>query len=203
MPKFKLQKAIKKISSKRCVVLLGAIILIALFACNSNKGIESKPIPQAEINIPFSESKYRSDQEFFRARQTGKSPDLATAKKIALLNAKAEMAGNIRSTIKRVTEQYTYERIVDDKLEFENGFAEIAREVVNQSLNDVRIIDDKIFREGDGSFSYWIAIEVSKGSIVEGVNNKISQNDKLQSNYEKNKFEEIFNHEMEKFFKER
>jgi len=63
-------------------------------------------------------------------------------------------------------------------------------------------MDEKIFKEQDGSYSYWIAIEVSKQSILDGVSNNISKNEKLQLDYDKKKFEEIFNSEMEKMSKE-
>mgnify|MGYP000050046790 CR=1 FL=1 len=45
---------------------------------------------------------------------------MATAKKIAEQNAKAELAGNIEAVIKRVTEQYTNQRSVGSQKDFEN-----------------------------------------------------------------------------------
>ena len=86
--------------------------------------------------------------------------------------------------------------------DFENKFEELSREVVEQTLTDVKLMDEKIFKETDGSYSYWAAIEVSKQSILDGVNNKISKNEKLQLDYDKKKFEDVFNSEMEKMSKE-
>jgi hypothetical protein len=183
------------------VLIIGLSVILAFTSCSSTKKLE-KVTKAQEITVPFSESKYKSDKEFFRAKQVGKSPDLATAKKIALLNAKAELAGNIKSLIKRVTDEYTNQRTVGDKQEFENKFEELSKEVVNQTLTDVKLIDEKIFKEQDGGYSYWTAIEVSKQSILEGVNNKISKNEKLQLDYDKKKFEDIFNSEMDKMSKE-
>ena len=42
----------------------------------------------------------------------GKSMDLATSKKIAIMNAKTELAGIVNSTMKTVTDQYTNQRTV-------------------------------------------------------------------------------------------
>lgn len=183
------------------ILIISFSAIVAFSSCSSTKKLE-KITKAKEITVPFSESKYKSDKDFFRAKQIGKSPDLATAKKIALLNAKAELAGNIKSLIKRVTDQYTNQRTVGDKQEFENKFEEMSREVINQTLTDVKLIDEKIFKEQDGSYSYWTAIEVSKQSILDGVNNKISKNEKLQLDYDKKKFEEVFNSEMDKMYKE-
>ena len=178
-----------------------ATILLMTASCKSPQSIQ-KSTGAVEISVPFSDSKYKSDKDFFRSKQMGKSIDLATSKKIALQNAKAELAGNIKSVVKRVTDQYTNQRTVGDKQDFENKFEELAREVVDQTLSDVRVIDEKIFKETDGKYSYWVAIETSKVSILDAVSSKISKNEKLQLDYDKKKFEDVFNSEMEKLSKE-
>ncbi|MEI6556362.1 MAG: hypothetical protein WCL70_12300 [Paludibacter sp.] len=179
------------------LLFIGLIVMVVTTACSSSKKLE-KVTKAQEITVPLSESKYKSDKDFFRTKQVGKSPDLATAKKIALLNAKAELAGNVKSIIKRVTDQYTNQRTVGDKQEFENKFEELSREVIDQTLTNVKLIDEKIFKEQDGSYSYWAAIEVPKQTLLDGVTTKISKNEKLQLDYDKKKFEDVFNSEMDK-----
>jgi hypothetical protein len=82
-------------------------------------------------------------------------------------------------------------------------FEEIAREVTNQELVDVRVLGEKILKETNNSFTYWVAIEANKQSILNGIDKGIGANQKLQQDYDKKKFEEIFNSEMEKLAKER
>lgn len=188
-------------SQSLLVTIAFAGIMMTVTSCKTPQTLE-KTTGAIEISVPFSESKYKTDKEFFRAKQSGKSQDLATSKKIALQNAKSELAGNIKAIVKRVTDQYTNQRTVGDKQDFENKFEELAREVVDQTLTDVRIMDEKIFKETDGRYSYWVAIETSKESILEGVAAKITKNEKLQLDYDKKKFEEVFNSEMEKMSKE-
>jgi hypothetical protein len=188
--------------SKNLIIpsLMIAMVLSAT-SCKTPQNIE-KTTGAVEISVPFSDSKYKTDKDYFRAKNIGKSIDLATSKKIALQNAKSELAGNIQSIMKAVTDQYTNSSKVDDKENFENKFEELSRDVVNQTLSDVRIMDEKIFKETDGKYSYWVAIETSKQSILEGVTAKVSKNEKLQLDYDKKKFEEVFNSEMEKMSKE-
>jgi hypothetical protein len=176
-------------------------MVLSTTSCKTPQNIE-KTTGAVEISVPFSDSKYKTDKDYFRAKNIGKSIDLATSKKIALQNAKSELAGNIQSIMKAVTDQYTNSSKVDDKENFENKFEELSRDVVNQTLSDVRIMDEKIFKETDGKYSYWVAIETSKQSILEGVTAKVSKNEKLQLDYDKKKFEEVFNSEMEKMSKE-
>ncbi|MDO8999580.1 MAG: hypothetical protein Q7W45_07435 [Bacteroidota bacterium] len=180
------------------LLLIPAIAVLSLAGCKSKKTPIQKETGAVEISVPFSAKEYRSDEDNFRAKQVGKSPDLATAKKIAFQNAKSEMAANINSTIKRVTDQYTNQRTVGNTQEFENKFEELAREVVNLEISNVREIGEKIFKETDGSFSYWIAIEAAKKTIFEKLDSKISNDAKLKLDYDKQKFQNIFDAEMKK-----
>jgi hypothetical protein len=181
------------------LLLIPAIAALTLVACKSKKGTPvAKETGAVEITVPFSTKEYRSDANFFRAKQVGKSPDLAAAKKIAFQNAKAEMAGNINSTIKRVTDQYTNQRTVGNTQEFENKFEELAREVVNLEMSNVLEKGEKIFKEQDGSYTYWIAIEADKKTIFDKVDSRISNDAKLKLDYDKQKFQQIFDAEMKK-----
>ena len=151
-----------------------------------------------EVTLPFESKEYKSDKDFFRARQSGKSPDLSTAQKIAEQNAKAALAGNIQATIKRVTDQYTNQRSVANKQDFENKFEELSREVVNLTLHDLNPMAQKVFKETDGAFTVWVVYEANRQTVLSALNNKISSDAKLQLDYDKMKFEQIFNQEMEK-----
>src|SRR6185369_3919315 len=103
---------------------------------------------------------YRNDENNFRSKQSGKSPDQATAKKIAYQNARAEMAANINATVKRVTDQYTNQKTVGNAQEFENKFEELSREVVNLEMSNVKELGQKTFKDpSDNSWVVWIAME--------------------------------------------
>lgn len=181
------------------LLVIPAIVALTLSGCKSKKQTPiQKETGAVEISVPFSAKEFRSNEDYFRAKQVGKSPDLATSKKIAFQNAKAEMAGNINSTIKRVTDQYTNQRTVGNTQEFENKFEELAREVVNLEMSNVKEIGEKIFKEPDGAFSYWIAIEAGKKEVFDKLDAKISGDAKLKLDYDKQKFQQIFDAEMKK-----
>jgi len=186
-------------------LILVPVIATSLVAvsCKSKKATPiQKETGAKEITLPFSSKEYRTDEDFFRAKNMGKSPDLATAKKIALNNAKSELASNIQTTIKKVTDQYTNQRTVSNKQEFENKFEELAREVTNLTISNIRVKDEKVFKEEDGSYTYWVAIEADKKTIFENIEKRISNDAKLRLDYDKKKFEEIFNEEMRKLAQE-
>ncbi len=182
-------------------VLIGSIT-IGTQSCKSKKTV-AQTTGAVEITVPFNTNEFSSDKDNFRARASGNSPDLTTAKKIALQNAKSEMAGLIQTTIKKVTDQYTNQRTVGSTQEFSNKFEELAREVTNQQLTDVRIIGEKIFQEKNTTYTYWIAIEANKQTVYDGVTKSVSKDKKLEQDYDKKKFEDIFNQEIEKLAKEK
>ncbi|PBQ32538.1 hypothetical protein CNR22_12405 [Sphingobacteriaceae bacterium] len=181
------------------LLLIPAVAVLTLAGCKSKKTTPvQKETGAVEITVPFSGKEFRSDENAFRAKQVGKSPDIATAKKIAFQNARAEMAGNINATVKRVTDQYTNQRTVGNTQEFENKFEELSREVVNLEMSNVKEIGEKIFKESDGSYTYWIAIEADKKAVFDKLDAKISSDAKLKLDYDKQKFQQIFDAEMKK-----
>ena len=152
-----------------------------------------------KLTTPFNSKEYRSDAENFRSKQSGRSPDQSTAKKIAYQNARAEMAANINATVKRVTDQYTNQRTVGNAQEFENKFEELSREVVNLEMSNVQELGQKTFMDpSDKSYTVWIALEANKKSIFDKIDAKISSDAKLKLDYDKQKFQSVFDSEMKK-----
>jgi hypothetical protein len=175
---------------------VAASVTVALTGCKSSKPSVQKG--STEVSIPFTEKEYRSDKDHFRATQQGKSPDLATAKKIALANARTELAGNIQTLVKAVQDQYSNNMTVDKEQEFEASFQEFSRAVIAQSINDVKIIGDKVFTEKGGGYTYYLAIEMPKEALVSKLSKRISDDDKLKLEFDKYRFQKIFDEEMEK-----
>jgi len=184
------------------LLLIPALAVLTLAGCKSKKTTVQKETGAVEIVLPFSTKEFRSDEDHFRSKQVGKSTDLATAKKKAYLNAKSEMAGNINATIKRVTDNYTNSRTVGNTEEFENKFEELAREVVNLEMSNVKEIGEKTFIEPDKSYTYWIALEADKKTVFDKLDAKISNDAKLKLDYDKQKFQSIFDAEMKKLAEE-
>ena len=195
----------KKVSN---ILLIPAIAVIALSSCKSKKpATTAVPIEKqnglVEISVPFASKEYRSDENNFRSKQSGRSPDQATARKIAYQSARAEMAANINAVVKRVTDQYTNQRTVGNTQEFENKFEELSREVVNLEMGNVKEIGEKLFQDpSDKSYTFWVALEANKKEIFDKIDAKISNDAKLKLDYDKMKFQQIFDTEMKKLAEE-
>jgi len=177
----------------KSILITGAVVFTVMFAvtgCNSSK---------KALSLPFEGKQYQTDNNHFRARSSGSSPDLETAKRIALQLARTEMATNIQATMKVVSEIYTNQMQVGNVQEFGQTFDAISRQVVDQSLSDVKTIGERAFQEADGRYRYWVAIEMSKEPVVRNLEQRISNDDKMKLEFDRYRFRQIFDEEMKKF----
>jgi predicted transcriptional regulator YdeE len=187
----------------KIALLIIIVISLTNVGCRHTKSI-ADATDRTHVIPPLSESKYKSDKDYFRATQTGNSLDESTAKKRALLNANAELAASIQKLIKSVSLEYTNDLKVQENKEVQNGFEEQILQVVKLTLADVQTIGEELYVEKkDKSYTYYICVEISKKSILDGLDNNISKNQRLRYDYNKEKFEGVFNTEMDKLEKER
>lgn len=185
--------------------LLIAVAMIGGFgACKSKKKTVSSKSEVGKIleDVPC-EKDGKSDKKFFRASSMATSSDLQLAKEKALLLAKQRLVTLINSNTKSVTDRYVNEREFGDASEFEQKFENLTREVADETLNNIVVTCEKASVLDDKKYRAFIAIEVSKEDVMTGIDRKLSNNQKLQVDYDKKKFEEIFNQEMEKMAAER
>jgi uncharacterized protein YfiM (DUF2279 family) len=179
-----------------------AVSILAMYGCKGKQKAQSSTGGDfKEIVIPCN-NEGRSSATHFRASAMGSSLNLQTSKDKALLNAKTRLAGLIESTIKSVTEQYTSEIDVGDKKEFQQSFEQMTRDITRQTLVEVDVTCEKTGRNAKNEFETYIAIEVSKDAIYNGVNKGIDKDKKLQLKYDQMKFKEKFDEEMEKLERE-
>jgi hypothetical protein len=159
-----------------------------------------------EIRKPFTGKEFQNDEKHFRAVSSSESENLSFASEKALLQAKQRLASLIENTIKSVSDRYAQERQLSDKAEFQEKMENLTRSVVNQKLKKVNVLGDKTFQMKDKKrYIAWVAIEMPVASLLPDIEKvieqKITKDEKLLQDYDKMKFEETFNDEMEKLEK--
>jgi hypothetical protein len=177
------------------IAVLGTAV--AFSSCNKTKDIGGAGNKPKEIEIPCKEEG-RSDKNYFRADASATSQDMSLSREKALAAAKQKIAGLINTKIKSVTDRYVNETEVNGNSDFEQKFENLTREVVNQTLVDIAIVCERNFQEETGKYTTYVAIEIDKETMLNGINSGISKDQKLRVDYDKMKFEQIFNEEMEK-----
>jgi hypothetical protein len=177
-------------------VVAAIAVMPMFFSCGAPKSVTSD---MKEVTSPLSSKEYRSDANFFRETGIGTSPDLVTAKKIATLNARTQIAASIQATIKLVSEQYLNQVSVGDKQEYAAKFEETSRQVINQVLEGVIVKEEKVFQDKAGKYQYYINVEMPKEPVVQNAVDAISKDEKLALEFDKFQFQKTFDAEMAKF----
>lgn len=180
------------------LLLAGAVVLGSTFtSCKSSKEVTDVK-NETLVEIFCSGPEYRSDKNTFRANATGESTDMEIARKKASSNSKAALAAQIQTTIKGVTDNYVNSREFNNVEEVEERFEVLNREVVNQQLNSVRTICEKITKTKTGTYKCYMAIEMGVDAMEEALNNRLSKDQRLKVDYDYEKYKETFDKEMEK-----
>ena len=89
-----------------------------------------------------------------------------TSKKKAMSNAKAQMASDIQTTMKVVSDNYVKSSEFNNKEEVLERFEENARTVVNQELRGVRTICEKLVKTQEGKYKTYLALELSGEELL-------------------------------------
>lgn len=140
-------------------ILLWAVLL-GITACKSNQTL-------TEVKTPFKGNAYESNNRWFRATGSGESMNQETSKDKAMLTAKQRLAAAIQTQIKQVSENYKGERMVGEDLgDFNERFQQLTREVMNQVLVDVRVVEEKTYMAmHNHHYITWVAMEARKRDV--------------------------------------
>lgn len=175
-------------------LIIAAVVALMATSVAPIQTVAASPVPrQREVKLPLSGAKYETNKKFFRAVQSGTSTNPATAKTMAIHNAKVLMASNLEATLKAVTDQYTNQFNTAEGIEDASKFEQQSREAVKETLADISVIDEKLFMDKKkGTYTCWVAIEMPKESLVKGIKEKTKESIKG----DQKKFQEIFDAEM-------
>ena len=180
------------------LLLTGAIIMGGTFtSCKSSKEV-AEVKGEVEITLHCSGPEFRSDKTHFRSNATGESTDMEIARKKASSNSKATLAAQIQTIIKGTTDNYVNSREFNNVEEVEERFEALNREVVNQQLNNVKTICEKITQTKEGKYKCYMAVEMGVDALEEALNNKLSKDQRLKVDYDYEKYKDTFDKEMEK-----
>lgn len=187
--------------TKLSIIVLLLSFVVSFSACKGKK--DKSPSKGAVVlDIPCTKEG-RSDKNFFRADNNASSSNMSLAREKALTMAKQRLAGLIETQIKSVTDRYVNEYEVGNAMDFSGKFENLTREVINKTLIDVAIVCEQVVQEKDGRYTTYVAIEVNKETLLNGFDRSIGRDQKLQVDYDKMKFEQIFNEEMDKLGSQR
>ncbi len=178
--------------------LLAALfgISLALASCKSDKKI-AKGNKEKLVEVFCSGSKYQTDNKVFRANSVGESIDQAISKKIALNNARTQLASEIKVTVQSALDNYAKQQVHNNNADLEKNFQSLSREIVDQELVGTRTICEKVTKAKKGKYKTYIAIELTSDKILKSLNDRLSKDEKLKIDYDYEKFKKEFDKALE------
>jgi hypothetical protein len=183
---------------KKHFLFIAFAVWVMNFGLTSCKGSQSvaQVNQETEVNIPCSDQ--FTDKNFFRGQGVGQSKDLNSAREKARMNANQELSGSIATLSKRVAEKYVNDA-GQQLADYAETFESLTLEVVEQQINNVRVSCNKTMKTTDGMYKIYMAVEVGKDEVFDALNRKAEMNKKMETLYEREKFRQIYNQEMEDF----
>ena len=140
-------------------------IVILLFAAFLAAGCAS--IFGKKVKEPFTGSAYQSNNRFWRASGKGQSSADNIARGKADIDAKAQLAGQVNTTMKQVTDQYLGQTENENAADVADKFQSLVRQVMNTEIADLRKMDEKkYFDAKKNEYTVFIAYEIKKNAML-------------------------------------
>ena len=144
---------------KTSIQVLTLLLTAFLFSCASG------PLGK-KVKEPFQGNAYESNNRFFRGTGKGESSQDNIARGKADIEAKAQLAGQINTTMKQVADQYLGQTQNANAANVEDKFQSLVRQVMNTSMADLRKMgEQKYYNEKTKAYTIFIAYEIKKNAM--------------------------------------
>jgi len=148
------------LSSLKPSLVLIALAALSLPACKSTSPAGDK------VKMPFTGNKYESNNRFFRGTGSGVSVKQNIARSKADLDAKNQLAAQVKTNISTVTDQYLGQTENADAADVDDKFQSLVREVMSTDISDLRKIDEEThFNETTKEYTQYVAYEIKKNAM--------------------------------------
>jgi hypothetical protein len=172
--------------------ILRFLVLFALIgACSPNQYGK-------KVNEPFQGNAYESNNRFFRGTGKGESSADNIARGKADIDAKAQLAGQVNTTMKQVADQYLGQTENENGADVADKFQSLVREVMNTDIADLRKIGEKKYYDAKSNkYTVFIAYEIKKNAMLRFMK-KQAKTDQRIDERQRAVIEKIIDEELEK-----
>jgi hypothetical protein len=119
-----------------------------------------------KVKEPFQGNAYESNNRFFRGTGKGSSTLDNIARGKADIEAKAQLAGQVNTTMKQVADQYLGQTQNAQAADVGDKFQSLVRQVMNTDVSDLRKMGEKKFyNEKTKEYTVFIAYEIKKNAM--------------------------------------
>ncbi len=175
----------------KIIRILIVLSFAALAACSS--GVLGKKVKE-----PFQGNAYESTNRYWRGTGKGSSSQDNIARSKADLDAKAQLAGQVNTTMKQVADQYLGQNENEKGADVADKFQSLVRQTMNTNISDLRKMDEKkFFNDKTNEYTVFIAYEIKKNAMLRFMK-KQAKTDKTIDARQREVIEKIIDEEIEK-----
>jgi hypothetical protein len=176
----------------RYALHFGSVVTALIFF-----GCASGPLGR-KVKEPFRGSAYESNNRFFRGTGKGVSSQDNIARGKADIDAKAQLAGQVNTTMKQVADQYLGQTENANAADVADKFQSLVRQVMNTEMADLRKIgEQKYFNETSKEYTVFMAYEIKKNAMLRFMK-KQAKTDQTIDERQRNLIEKIIDEELDK-----
>jgi hypothetical protein len=119
-----------------------------------------------KVKEPFQGRAYESNNRFFRGTGKGESSQDNIARGKADIEAKAQLASQVQTTVKEVSDQYLGQTSNEASADVADKFQSLIRETMNTDIADVRKIgEEKFYNKDEKKYTVFMAYEIKKNAM--------------------------------------
>lgn len=151
-----------------------------------------------KVKEPFTGNAYESNARFWRASGKGVSSQDNIARGKADIDAKAQLAGQVNTTMKQVADQYLGQTENERAADVADKFQSLVRQIMNTEIADLRKVgEQKYYNEKNKEYTVFIAYEIKKNAMLRFMK-KQAKVDKTIDERQREVIEKIIDEEIEK-----
>lgn len=172
---------------KVCIVLL----TLTAVSCMSNT-------LGKKVREPFQGNAYESNNRWWRGTGKGSSSQDNIARSKADLEAKAQLAGQVNTTMKQVADQYLGQTENEKGADVADKFQSLVRQTMNTNISDLRKMgEQKYYNEETKEYTVFMAYEIKKNAMLRFMK-KQAKVDQTIDERQRKIIEEIIDEEIKK-----
>ncbi|MBQ8760575.1 MAG: hypothetical protein IJZ06_04035 [Bacteroidales bacterium] len=179
---------------KKVTLFLGvALMTLIMASCGSEKQVAS--------NLPCPECRSTTDVFKYLGQHIASSDrQMQQARSQAANAARSELAAQVSATIQRVVDNYTSEYVTGAESDFRQRLQDLSRTVINQLLVGTPITCEGTMPSTSiqGATICYACVELTGKSVMDEIAKKVSNDEKLRTDFEYEKFKKVLEEEMGK-----
>lgn len=170
-----------------------SVVLAAFIALGCSSGVLGKKVKE-----PFQGNAYESNNRWWRGTGKGSSSQDNIARSKADIEAKAQLAGQVNTTMKQVADQYLGQTENQNAADVADKFQSLVRATMNTSISDLRKMgEEKFYNEEKKEYTVFIAYEIKKNAMLRFLK-KQAKVDQTIDERQRKVIEEIIDEEIKK-----